>query len=109
MTSPVEQITVVCPGCGQEYEDWHRRSVNAMLDPEMAADRAYMRAASTATCPSCGKVVRLGTLVVAIEATPKYGSSDEAASSSPSPSSPPAAAAAPRRSRTPTRTRPSVA
>ena len=64
MTSPAEQITVECPKCGHVYDDWHRASINADLDPAMAADAEYVRAASTATCPKCEHVVDLGTLVV---------------------------------------------
>jgi hypothetical protein len=36
--------------------------VNLDLDPW--ADAAYLRDASTATCPSCGLVVKLDALVV---------------------------------------------
>ena len=61
MTSPVETIRVACPSCGREYEDWTRGSVNLDLDD---VDDDYLRACSTATCPSCGHVVALGTLVV---------------------------------------------
>lgn len=64
MTSPPEKITVECPKCGHVYEDWFRASINADLDPELAADADYMRRASTATCPKCGDVVEFGTLVV---------------------------------------------
>lgn len=64
MTSPVETITVECPACGRSYEDWTRASVNATLDPSIAADDAYMRECSTATCPQCAHVVDLDVLVV---------------------------------------------
>jgi len=60
MTSPPERITVVCPECGIEYEDW-MRSVNLDLD-DFGAD--YLRECSTATCPRCAHVVELDTLVV---------------------------------------------
>jgi hypothetical protein len=63
MTSPPEPITVACPACGARYDDWHRPSINLALDPELA-DPAYMREASTATCPACGHVVELDVLVV---------------------------------------------
>ena len=61
MTSPVETIRVVCPSCDREYEDWTRGSVNLDLDD---FDEEYLRACSTATCPSCGYAVALDTLVI---------------------------------------------
>ena len=64
MTSPCETIAVDCPACGQRYEDWYRASVNADLDPSLAADDEYMRECSTATCPQCSHVVDLAVLVV---------------------------------------------
>ncbi len=60
MTSPPERITVACPECGIEYEDW-MRSVNLDLD-DFGED--YLRECSTATCPRCAHVVELDTLVV---------------------------------------------
>ncbi len=60
MTSPPEKITVRCPHCGGEYQDW-TRSVNLDLD-DFGAD--YLRECSTATCPRCAHVVELDTLVV---------------------------------------------
>lgn len=32
MSSPVENITVRCPRCQHEYEDWYRASLNLGLD-----------------------------------------------------------------------------
>ena len=65
MTSPVQQIKVECPACSTVYDDWFRASVNLDLDPQM--DEEYLEQASTATCPSCGHTVDLGTLVVGDE------------------------------------------
>ena len=62
MTSPPEQITVQCPRCGFEYEDWYRPSINLNLGDDFSEE--YLREASTATCPECGFTVELSTLVV---------------------------------------------
>ena len=62
MTSPAVPIRVRCPRCGNEYEDWHRPSLNLDLDPWI--DEAYVREASSATGPVCGHRVELATLVV---------------------------------------------
>jgi len=61
VTSPPRSITVECPKCGARYQDWHRASMNLDLDD---FDEEYLREASTATCPSCGQVVELDTLIV---------------------------------------------
>jgi hypothetical protein len=61
MTSPVQRITVECPRCHEEFEDWYRASINLNIEH---FDDDYIRQASTATCPSCELVVELGTLVV---------------------------------------------
>jgi predicted RNA-binding Zn-ribbon protein involved in translation (DUF1610 family) len=61
LTTPPKQITVQCPDCGRQYEDWYRASINLDLDD---FDESYLREASTATCPDCGSVVELSTLVV---------------------------------------------
>jgi hypothetical protein len=61
MTSPVEEIRVECARCGVHFDDWRRPSVNLALDD---FDDDYLRQASTATCPECGHVHELSTLVV---------------------------------------------
>jgi uncharacterized Zn finger protein len=61
MTSPVTKIEVECPRCASVYEDWYRASINLNLDD---FDDEYLREAATATCPTCGHVIDLDTLVV---------------------------------------------
>ena len=61
MTSPPESITVNCPLCGCEYQDWWRPSVNLDLED---FDPAYLEECSSATCPRCGLRVPLATLTV---------------------------------------------
>ena len=67
MTSPIEMLTVECPACGEHYRTPYRGSINAELDPAMAADRQYVREMSTGTCPTCGHRVALGTLLVDLD------------------------------------------
>jgi predicted RNA-binding Zn-ribbon protein involved in translation (DUF1610 family) len=62
MTSPIQFRNVRCPGCGDVYETQFRGSINLDLDPEM--DEAYIEEMTTGTCPSCGRKVNLGGLVV---------------------------------------------
>lgn len=61
MTSPPEDITVRCPECRKDYQDWWRPSINLTLDD---FDDEYLRKASTSTCPYCGFVVEHAVLTV---------------------------------------------
>ena len=63
MTSPAERILVDCPRCRAEYLTSYRASINADLDPNMAADVEYPREISTGTCPKCGLIVDLEVLL----------------------------------------------
>lgn len=67
LTSPAEEILVRCPNddCRvASFLDWRRASINAALDPELAADREYLQECSSATCPVCATKVELDLLVV---------------------------------------------
>ena len=59
--SATESITVECPKCGDHFQDWWRPCANLEADPELA-DPGYLDCAGTATCPHCGKTIRLGVL-----------------------------------------------
>jgi endogenous inhibitor of DNA gyrase (YacG/DUF329 family) len=70
MTSPPEQILVECPSCHHVYEDWWRPSINLQIED---FDDEYLREASTATCPKCGKKVDLEVLTVEPDGTFRIG------------------------------------
>jgi predicted RNA-binding Zn-ribbon protein involved in translation (DUF1610 family) len=61
MTSPPREITVICPNCGAEYQDWIRPSINLSID---TFDDDYLDRASSATCPKCKHKVSLDALIV---------------------------------------------
>jgi hypothetical protein len=61
MTSPPQRIRVVCPGCGREYDDWWRPSVNLDLEH---FDEEYLEQCRSACCPHCGHRVEFDVLVV---------------------------------------------
>ena len=61
MTTPIEQITVECSGCGHRYEDYHRRSMNLSLDD---FDDDYIEQMSTTICPEYGVKRSIRSLVV---------------------------------------------
>ena len=62
MTSPPEEISVKCPGCGKVYEDWWRASINLSLGEDF--DDTYLDEATSSTCPDCGHKVLHGALIV---------------------------------------------
>lgn len=60
MTSPPRDINVVCPQCGNQYQDWSR-SVNLDMDD---FDSDYLDQCSSAVCPQCKYKVYFSTLIV---------------------------------------------
>ena len=73
MTSPPEQITVECPGCGKSYQDWWRPSINLALED---FDEEYLDRASSAVCDHCDLKIYLNTLVVREDGTWVLDTSD---------------------------------
>jgi predicted RNA-binding Zn-ribbon protein involved in translation (DUF1610 family) len=53
VTSPIEEVRVLCPRCSEEFIDHIRRSVNVDLDPELD-DPEYLDEMGSVTCPNCG-------------------------------------------------------
>jgi ribosomal protein S27E len=76
VTSPPEQITVKCPGCGRTYTDWWRPSINLTLD---RFDEAYVEEATSATCPSCGLRISLEALIVRDDGVWSFSDADKGA------------------------------
>ena len=62
MTSPAEQIEVLCPQCGKLYKGWYRPSINMSLGEEWS-DEDLDKATST-TCPHCHFKVSHGGLII---------------------------------------------
>jgi len=61
MSSPIEEITIICPNCQHIYDDWSRASLN--LDLEYFDDE-YIDECSSAVCPKCQHKVNFATLIV---------------------------------------------
>jgi DNA-directed RNA polymerase subunit RPC12/RpoP len=61
MSSPIENVQVICPNCGKTYQDWFRASVNLTLDN---FDDEYIDKCSSAICPYCNFKVYFSSLVV---------------------------------------------
>jgi type II secretory ATPase GspE/PulE/Tfp pilus assembly ATPase PilB-like protein len=61
MTSPIKAIDVLCPQCRQQYQNWHRPSVNLDLDD---FDDEYLDECASAICPNCNFKIYFGSLTV---------------------------------------------
>jgi hypothetical protein len=66
MSSPIEIINVLCPGCGHRYDAPFRASMNLRLDN---FDAEYIKKMSTGVCTKCGLEVPLGSLIVQPDGT----------------------------------------
>ena len=53
-----------CPSCGLDYGDWFRASINLAIED---FDADYICEATTATCPTCGTTVDLGSIIVSAD------------------------------------------
>lgn len=61
MSSPVQDISVICPSCHHTFTTWHRASLNLQLDN---FDEDYIRSATLKVCPQCRAEIRLNSLIV---------------------------------------------
>lgn len=74
MSSPVEDITVTCPACRNEFKTWYRASLNMQLDH---FDEAYIRSVTIKTCPQCKAKVYLDSLIVGEDGVWRLGVGDD--------------------------------
>ena len=51
MTSPIVDIEVECPACGERFVTWHRSSVNLSLGEEWTKEE--LDEVKFANCPRC--------------------------------------------------------
>lgn len=62
MTSPAREIRIVCRRCGATYSSTsYRPTINVTTE---AWSEEEIRDATTATCPECGLVSRLTSLII---------------------------------------------
>ena len=65
MTSPIVDIEVECPACGEQFVTWHRGSVNLSLGEKWT--KKELDEVKFANCPKCnGRFVK-DVLIVSIE------------------------------------------
>jgi len=51
MTSPIEDVEVECPACGERFVTWHRASVNLSLGEKWT--KKELDEVKFAFCPKC--------------------------------------------------------
>ena len=65
MTSPIVDIEVECPACGERFVTWHRGSVNLSLGEKWT--KKELDEVQFANCPKCNGRFEKDLLIVSIE------------------------------------------
>ena len=65
MTSPIVDIEVECPACGEQFGTWHRGSVNLSLGEKWT--KKELDKVKFANCPSCGGRFEKDLLIAAFD------------------------------------------
>ena len=65
MTSPIVDIEVECPACGEQFGTWHRGSVNLSLGEKWT--KKELDEVKFANCPKCNGRFEKDLLIVSIE------------------------------------------
>jgi ribosomal protein S27AE len=72
MTSPIVDIEVECPDCGEQFVAWHRASVNLSLGEHWTKEE--LEEVKFAICPKCNGRFEKDSLIVSID--PSYNTND---------------------------------
>jgi hypothetical protein len=67
MTSPIVDIEVKCPVCGERFVTWHRASVNLSLGEKWT--KKELREVKFAMCPSCNGRFEKDTLIATFDSS----------------------------------------
>ena len=65
MTSPIEDIEVECPACGEQFVTWHRASVNLSLGEQWTKEE--LDEVKFAICPKCSGHFEKAVLIARIQ------------------------------------------
>ena len=65
MTSPIVDIEVECPICGEQFVTWHRASVNLSLGEKWTKEE--LDGVKFAICPKCNGRIDKDVLIAKIE------------------------------------------
>lgn len=61
MTMPAEDVQLICPNCGNQYNDWVRSSINLELAD---FDDDYIATCSSSVCPYCDHKLNHHVMIV---------------------------------------------
>jgi len=67
MTSPIVDIEVECPSCGEQFITWHRGSVNLSLGEKWT--KKELDEVKFAKCPSCNGQFEKNTLITTFDSS----------------------------------------
>ena len=65
MTSPIVDIEVECPACGERFITWHRSSVNLSLGEKRTEEE--LDELMFVNCPKCNGRLEKDVLIASIE------------------------------------------
>ena len=65
MTSPIVDIEVECPACGEQFVTWYRSSMNLSLGEKWT--KKELDEVKFANCPKCNGRFEKDLLIVSIE------------------------------------------
>jgi len=65
MTSPIKDVEVECPACGERFATWHRASVNLSLGEKWTKEK--LDELMFISCPKCNGRFKKDLLIVSIE------------------------------------------
>ena len=68
MTSPIVDIEVECPACGERFVTWHRGSVNLSLGEKWT--KKELDEVKFAKCPRCNGRFEKNLLIAAFDPSP---------------------------------------
>ena len=67
MTSPIENIEVECPACGERFVTWHRGSVNLSLGENWTKEE--LNEVRFAYCPKCNGRFEKAVLIAVFDSS----------------------------------------
>ena len=65
MTSPIRDIELQCPACGENFVTWHRDSVNMSLGEKWT--KSQLEEATFAHCPACNQRFQKDVIIATLE------------------------------------------
>jgi len=64
MTSPIVDIELQCPECGEKFVTWHRDSVNLSLGEKWT--KSQLEEMTFAHCPACNQRIQKDVIIATL-------------------------------------------